>query len=94
MEKYEKKISSLEKIAVLTDQIKKLKRFIASRGLGKTFVEFEKSLAPKTMKQKLEKAKEETVEHNQQRKSSRQDIVRKNKQWQQAGKCLQQGPLV
>lgn len=51
LEKYEKKISSLEKkVAVLTDQIEKLKRFIVSRGLEEAFVEFVKSLAPKTMK--------------------------------------------
>lgn len=84
MEKYEKKISSLEKkVAVLTDQIEKLKRFVASRGLGEAFVEFVKSLAPKTMKQKLEEAKADAAEHNQQRKRSQQDVVRKNKQWQQ-----------
>lgn len=84
LEKYEKKISSLEKkIAVLTDQIEKLKRFIASRGLGEAFMEFVKSFAPKTMKQKLEEAKEGAAEHNQKRKNNQQDIVRKNKQWQQ-----------
>ena len=84
LEKYEKKISSLEKkIAVLTDQVEKLKRFIASRGLGEAFAEFVRSLAPKTMKQKLEEAKEDAAEHNQQRKSNQQDIGRKNKQWQQ-----------
>ena len=84
LEKYEKKISSLEKkIAVLTDQVEKLKRFIASRGLGEAFVEFVKSLTPKTMKQKLEEAKADAAEHNQQRKSNQQDIGRKNKQWQQ-----------
>ncbi len=84
MEKCEKKISSLEKkVAVLTDQIEKLKRFVASRGLGEAFVEFVKSLAPKTMKQKLEEAKADAAEHNQQRKRSQQDVVRKNKQWQQ-----------
>ena len=84
LEKYEKKISSLEKkIATLTDQVEKLKRFVASRGLGEAFVEFIKSLAPKNMKQKLEEAKEDAAVHNQQRKRSQQDIVRKNKQWQQ-----------
>ncbi len=84
LEKYEKKISGLEKkIAVLTDQVEKLKRFVASRGLGEAFVEFIKSLAPKTMKQKLEEAKEDAVVHNQQRKRSQQDVVRKNNQWQQ-----------
>ena len=84
LEKYEKKISSLEKkIAVLTDQIEKLKKFIALRGLGEAFVEFVKSLAPKTMKQKLEEAKVDAAEYNQQRKNSQQEIGRKNKQWQQ-----------
>ena len=84
LEKYEKKISSLEKkIATLTDQVEKLKRFVASRGLGEAFVEFVKSLAPKTMKQRLEDAKSDAMEHNQQRKNNQQDIVKKNKQWQQ-----------
>jgi len=84
LEKYEKKISNLEqKIAALTEQVEKLKRFEASRGLGEAFVEFIKSLAPKTMKQKLEEAKEDAAVHNQQIKRSQQDIVRKNKQWQQ-----------
>ncbi len=50
-----------KKVAVLTDQIEKLKRFIVSRGLGESFVEFVKSLAPKTMKQRLEEAKADTL---------------------------------
>ena len=63
LEKYEKKISNLEKkIAALTEQVEKLKRFVASRGLGEAFVEFIKSLSPKTMKQKLEDAKLDAVE--------------------------------
>ncbi|MEY8413388.1 plasmid recombination protein [Lachnospiraceae bacterium 62-26] len=83
LEKYEKKISSLEKkTAVLTDQVEKLKRFVASRGLGEAFVEFIKSLAPKTMKQKLEDAKLDAVEHNRQRKNQ-QALSEKNKRWQQ-----------
>ena len=83
LEKYEKKISNLEKkIAVLTEQVKKLKRFVASRGLGKAFVEFVKSLVPKTMKQKLEDAKVDADEHNHQRKNS-QVLPEKNKRWQQ-----------
>jgi len=83
LEKYEKKISSLEKkIAVLTDQVEKLKKFVASRGLGEAFVEFIKSLAPKTMKQKLEDAKLDAVEHNRQRKNQ-QVLPEKNKRWQQ-----------
>ena len=84
LEKYEKKISNLEqKIAALTNQVEKLKRFVASRGLEEAFVEFVKSLAPKTMKQRLEDAKSDAMEHNQQRKNNQQDIVKKNKQWQQ-----------
>ena len=84
LEKYEKKISGLEnKISVLTDQIEKLKRFIALRGLGEMFVEYVKSFAPKTVKQKLEEAKADAEEHNQQRKSRQHDMVRKNKRWQQ-----------
>ena len=46
-------------------------------------MEFVKSLAPKTMKQKLEEAKADAAEYNQQRKNSQQAIGRKNKQWQQ-----------
>ena len=84
LEKYEKKISNLEKkIATLNEQVEKLKRFVASRGLGEAFVEFVKSLAPKTMKKRLEDAKSDAMEHNQQRKNNQQDIVKKNKQWQQ-----------
>ena len=83
LEKYEKKISGLEKkIAVLTDQVEKLKRFVASRGLGEAFVEFIKSLAPKTMKQKLEDAKLDAVEHKRHRKNQ-QALPEKNKRWQQ-----------
>ena len=84
LEKYEKKIANLEKrVSTLTEQVEKLKRFVATRGLGEAFVEFVKSLAPKTMKQKLEDAKADSAEYNQQRKSSRQDIERRQKQWQQ-----------
>ena len=62
LEKYEKKIAGLEKrIDTLTDQVEKLKRFVASKGLGDAFVEFVKSLSPKTMKQKIEDAKEDAV---------------------------------
>ena len=84
LEKYEKKISSLEKkIAALTDQVEKLKRFVASRGLGEAFVEFVKSLAPKTMKQRLEEAKSEADVHNRQREVPEGERTVKNKQWQQ-----------
>ncbi len=78
LEKYEKKISSLEKkIAALTDQVEKLKRFVASKGLGEAFVEFVKSLAPKTMKQRLEEAKSEADVHNRQREMPERGESRK-----------------
>ncbi len=84
LEKYEKKISSLEKkIAALTDQVEKLKRFVASRGLGEAFVEFVKSLAPKTMKQRLEDARSEADAHNRQREMPERGQSGKSKQWQQ-----------
>ncbi len=84
LEKYEKKISGLEKkIAVLTDQVEKLKRFVASRGLGEAFVEFVKSLAPKTMKQKLDDAKAYSAEQSRQRNAQRHELPEKGKQWQQ-----------
>ena len=84
LEKYEKKIVGLEKrIETLTDQVEKLKRFVASRGLGEAFVEFVKSLAPKTMKQKLEDAKADSVEQSRQRNAQRHELPEKGKQWQQ-----------
>ena len=80
----EKKISDLEqKITTLNEQVEKLKRFVASRGLGEAFVEFVKSLAPKTMKQKLEEAKTYASEYNQQRKNNQQELIEKEKHWQQ-----------
>ena len=84
LEKYEKKISGLErKIDTLAKQVEKLKRFVASRGLGEAFVELVKSLAPQTMKQKLEEAKTDASEYNQQRKNNHQAVTRENKQWKQ-----------
>ncbi len=84
LEKYEKKIGVLEKkMDTLADQTEKLKRFVASRGLGEAFVEFVKSLAPQTMKQKLEEAKTDALEYNQQRKNNQQAVTRENKQWKQ-----------
>ena len=84
LEKYEKKISNLEKkIDALTDQVEKLKRFVASRGLGEAFVEFVKSLAPKTMKQRLNDAKSEADVHNRQREMPERGQTEKSKRWQQ-----------
>ena len=79
---YQERNPNGEKIAVHTGQIEKLKKFIASRGLEEAFAEFVKSLAPKTMKQKLEEAKVDATEYNQQRKNSQQEIGRRNKKWQ------------
>ncbi len=84
LEKYEKKISGLErKIDTLTEQVEKLKRFVASRGLGEAFVEFVKSLAPKTMKRRLEDAKSDASEYNQQRENNQQTVTREKIQWKQ-----------
>ena len=84
LEKYEKKIFALEKkTATLTDQIEKLKKFVASRGLGEAFVEFVKSLAPKSFKQKLEEKKADAAEQNRQRKITQQEMLDKKKKWQQ-----------
>ncbi len=83
LEKYEKKIGILEKkIDTLTDQTEKLKRFVASRGLGEVFVEFVKSLAPKTMKQRLEDAKSESDTHNRQKETLKRGQTEKSKWWQ------------
>ena len=84
LEKYEKKISALEKkIVTLTDQIEKLKQFVAARGLGEAFVEFVKSLAPKSFKQKLEEKKVDAAEQNRQRKITQREMPDKKKKLQQ-----------
>ncbi len=84
LEKYEKKISALEKkIVTLSEQVEKLKRFVASRGLGEAFVEYVKSLAPKTMKQRLADAKSVSDAYNRQRDVSERGQSGKSRQWQQ-----------
>ena len=84
LEKYEKKISDLEqKITTLNEQVEKLKRFVASRGLGEAFVEIVKLLGPKTMKQRLEDAKSEADVHNRQREMLERGQAEKCKRWQQ-----------
>lgn len=42
-----------------------------------------KSLAPKTMKQRLEEARSEANAHNSQRKILERERTEKNKRWQQ-----------
>lgn len=84
LEKYEKKISRLEnKINSLSEQIEKLKRFIASQGLGEAFVEFVKSLAPKTLKQRLEEKKADVEKQSEQRKLEQHKLQDKKKYLQQ-----------
>ena len=84
LEKYEKKISALEKkTATLTDQIEKLKQFVVSRGLGEVFAEFVKSLEPKSFKQKLEEKKTDVAEQNQQRRTTQRKMPDKKKKLQQ-----------
>lgn len=46
-------------------------------------MEFVKSLAPKTMKQRLEDAKSEADMHNRQRKMSERGQIEESKRWQQ-----------
>ena len=83
LEKYEKKIGVLEKkMDTLADQTEKLKRFVASRGLGEAFVEFVKSLTPKTMKQRLEDAKLDADTHNRQMETLERRQTEKSKRWQ------------
>lgn len=84
LEKYEKKISGLEnRINSLSEQIEKLKRFIASQGLGEAFVEFVKSLAPKTLKQRLEEKKADVEKQSEQRKLEQHKLQDKKKYLQQ-----------
>lgn len=71
-----------KKIDTLIAQTEKLKRFVALRGLGEAFVEFVKSLAPKTMKQKSEDAKSESDTHNRQKETLERRQTEKSK-WQQ-----------
>ena len=68
VDKYEKEISNYKKReTMLNDQLEKLKRFVASQGLGEAFAEFVKSLAPKSFRQKLKEAKAEAAEQYRQK---------------------------
>lgn len=66
----------------MPEQTEKLKRFVASRGLGEAFVEFVKSLTPKTMKQRLEDAKLDADTHNRQMETLERRQTEKSKRWQ------------
>lgn len=84
LEKYEKKIAGLEhKISILSEQVEKLKRFVASQGLGEAFVEFVKSLAPKSLKQRMEEKKIDMKKQNEQSKLEQSKLPHKKKSLQQ-----------
>lgn len=84
LEKYEKKIAELEnKINILSEQVEKLKRFVASQGLGEAFVEFVKSLASKTLKQRMEEKKVDVHKRSEQRKLEQPKLQSKKKVLQQ-----------
>ena len=65
---------------MLSDEVEKLKRFVAAQGLGEAFAEFVKSLAPKSFKQKLEEARAETAENNRQRNVNGRELSAKHRQ--------------
>ncbi len=80
VEKYEKKMAGLEKqIDALNDQMEKLKRFVESRGLGEAIAEYLKSLAPKSIKQRLKEAKAVAVEQSRQRAGNIRRMSEKEK---------------
>lgn len=84
LEKYEKKIAGLEnKISILSEQVEKLKRFVASQGLGEAFVEFVKSLTPKSLKQRVEEKKVDVHKRSEQRKLEQPKLQSKKKGLQQ-----------
>ena len=83
LEKYENKISNLEQsVSVLSEQVEKLKRFVAMKGLEEAFREFVKSMAPKTFKQKLEEKKAMLEAQKKQRKVEEQEMGNWKRRWQ------------
>ena len=84
VDKYEKEISGYKKReTMLNDQLEKLKRFVASQGLGGAFAEFVKSLALKSFKQRLNEAKAEAAEQNRQKNVDGRKLPAQNKRRQQ-----------
>ena len=71
------------KISILSEQVEKLKRFVASQGLGEAFVEFVKSLAPKSLKQRMEEKKIDMKKQNEQSKLEQSKLPNKKKSLQQ-----------
>lgn len=82
LENYETKLVYLEKRTTdLIDQVEKLKQFVTLKGLGEGFQEYLKSLAPKSLKQKLEEAKREAMKQNCQKKIRQQDLQKEDIHW-------------
>lgn len=74
LEKYEKKIVALEKkVSDVNGLLDKMKQFISIRGLGEAFVEFVKSLEPKTMKERLTEKQKVVKEQTQQKSMHTQE---------------------
>lgn len=74
LEKYEKKIVALEKkVSDVNGLLDKMKQFISIRGLGEAFVEFMKSLEPKTMKERLTEKQKVVKEQTQQKSMHTQE---------------------
>lgn len=74
LEKYEKKIVALKKkVSDVNGLLDKMKQFISIRGLGEAFVEFVKSLKPKTMKERLTEKQKVVKEQTQQKSMHTQE---------------------
>ena len=84
LEKYENKIAMLEqRVSILSEQMEKLKRFVAMKGLGEAFKEFVKSMEPKTFKQKLEEKRAILEQQKKQMKVEGQEIGNRKRRWQE-----------
>lgn len=84
LEKYENKIATLEQsVTALSQQVEKMKKFVAMKGLGEAFGEFVKSMAPKTFKQKLEEKKVILEAQKKQRKVEEQEMGDRKRMWQE-----------
>ena len=83
LEKYENKIAALEQsVSILSEQVEKMKQFVAMKGLEEAFREFVKSMVPKTFKQKLEEKKEMLEAQKKQRKVEEQEMGDRKRRWQ------------
>ena len=84
LEKYENKIATLEQsVTALSQQVEKMKQFVAIKGLEEAFKEFLKSMAQKSIKQKMEENKAILEEQKKQRKVEEQEMGDRKRKWQQ-----------